>query len=148
MRRRLFGVFLLTQLALAQTATSTQIKLPCAYSGAVLRDDSGRIVAATSAQLKTRATRKEDVSVSLLGRVDFKATFAYDVLIGPAGNIICLKRTKGFPAADAEVEKAVRQWKFTPAEKNGKSIASVGTLEFYLCNMNCGAEGRSSSLLN
>lgn len=139
------GVLLLAQLLPAQ---SGQPKPPCAYSGAMLRDANGKIVSFTSAELKSRATRKVDVSVAFMGNLDFKATFTYEVLVGPAGNVICIKRAHGFPKADAEVEKSVRQWKFKPADKDGKAVASMGVMDFYLCNIDCGKEGRSISLLD
>jgi len=146
MKKRVqLGVLLLAQLSLGQTA---QPKLPCAYSGAILRADNGKIITFTSPEMKSRATRKVDVSVTLMGKVDFKATFVFEVLVGATGNIICLKRVSGFPAADAEVEKSLRQWKFKPAEMNGRPVASTGTMQFYLCNIECGQGGRSITLLN
>lgn len=146
MRKRIqLGVLLLAQLSPAQTA---QPQLPCAYSGAILRDENRKIVSFTSPEMKSRATRKVDVSVLLMGKVDFKATFIFEVLVGPTGNVICLKRTSGFPPADAEVEKSLRQWKFKPADMNGKPVASLGTIQFYLCNIDCGQAGRSITLLN
>lgn len=146
MKKRVqLGVLLLAQLSLGQTA---QPKLPCAYSGAILRDDNGKIITFTSPEMKSRATRKVDVSVTLMGKVDFKATFLFEILVGPTGNIICLKRVSGLPVADAEVEKSLRQWKFKPAEMNGRPVASMGTMQFYLCNIDCGQGGRSITLLN
>lgn len=146
MKKRVqLGVLLLAQLSLGQSA---QPKLPCAYPGAILRDDNGKIIFFTSPEMKSRATRKVDVSVTLMGTVDFKATFLFEILVGPTGNVICLKRVTGFPAADVEVEKSLRQWKFKPAEMNGKPVASIGTMQFYLCNIDCGQGGRSITLLN
>jgi len=139
------GILLLAQLSLGQTA---QPKLPCAYSGAILRDDNGQIVSFTSPQMKSRATRKVDVGVAFMGSLDFKATFMYQVLVGPTGNVTCIKRITGLPVADAEVEKAVRQWKFKPVDKNGKPVASMGVMEFYLCNISCGKEGTRYSIVD
>jgi hypothetical protein len=146
MKKRVqLGVLLLTQLSLGQTA---QPKLPCAYSGAILRDDNGKIITFTSPEMKSHATRKVDVSVTFMGHLDFKATFMYQVLVGPTGNVICIKRITGLPVADAEVEKAVRQWKFKSVDKNGKPVASMGVMEFYLCNISCGKEGTRYSIVD
>jgi Gram-negative bacterial TonB protein C-terminal len=135
-----FGVVLLAQFSLAQATP------PCAHPGEMLRDESGKTVRFTSAQMKTRATRKVDAD-GLMRSLDFRGTVLIETLISPTGDVACAKNVYGHPVVAAEVEKAVRKWKFKPVKKDGKPVASLGLLEFYLCNIGCGKEGMSMSLL-
>jgi hypothetical protein len=141
----IFGLVLLTQVAFAQTA---QTNLPCDYSGDILPDKTGKPVRFTSNEMKARATRKVDIGSGFMGHRDFSTTFLLEVLVGPTGKVVCTRRFLDFPLADAEVEKAVRQWEFRPAKHNGKAFASLGLLQFRLCNTSCGKQGMSMSLLH
>lgn len=140
----LFSLVVMPQVAPAQTASG---ELPCSYYGELLRDDAGNLLRFTFQQMKARATHKVDISPGFMGYRDFRATIILKVLVGANGKVLCTKSVLEFPVADAEVEKAVRQWKFKPARKNGKPVASLGLLRFYLCNISCGKEGMSMSLL-
>lgn len=141
----LLGTVLLSQLGLAQISSS---ELPCSYSGELLRDKAGKTVRFTSDEMNARATRKIDINSGFMGYLDFRAIFLLEVLVGPTGKVVCTKSLHGFPPADAKVGKALQQWEFKPANQGGKPVASLGLLEFYLCNINCGEQGMSMSLLH
>jgi GH25 family lysozyme M1 (1,4-beta-N-acetylmuramidase) len=136
------GLLLITHVAMAQTVNN----LPCAYSGDVMQDEAGKPFHFTSKQMKKRATHRVDVS-GFMRNADFHGTVLVEVLVAPTGEVACATSVYGHPIVAAEVEKAVRQWTFKPVEKDGKRLASVGLLEFYLCNISCGKKGISMSLL-
>jgi len=138
-----YASLILATLCLAQTVAP---KLPCAFSGELLRDAKGNIVRFSSDEMKRRATHKVDVS-DFMKQFDIKGTAVVDVLVGPSGEIVCLTTLIGHPIIQVEVEKTLRSWTFEPAKAADKPVAYRGLLEFTLCNINCGKEGIHMSLL-
>jgi hypothetical protein len=130
----------------ALVAGQSSDKLPCDYSGELLRKANGVIVRLGSDDMKQRATYKRDIS-DFMRRTDFRDTHFLEILVGPSGNVLCAKTVSGLPVASVEVENAVRAWTFQPAKKNGKPVAYVGFLEFFLCNTSCGKQGFSMSIV-
>ena len=122
------------------------VRTPCEYSGGLLRRDDGQVARFESDDMKKRATRKMDIS-GFLKQVDIKGTAVIDVLVGPTGEVVCAKTLLGHPIIRAEVEKAVRAWRFKPETVSAKPVAYLGRLEFYLCNISCGEQGVSMTLL-
>lgn len=96
--------------------------------------------------MKQRATRKADVG-KILKQTDIKGTVIIDVLVGPSGKVFCVKTLYGHPIIRADVEKALHAWTFKPAKMNGEPVAYLGRLEFLLCNISCGDQGTSMTLL-
>jgi hypothetical protein len=96
--------------------------------------------------MKRRATKRVDISGSLK-QLDLRGTVVVDVLVGPDGNVICAKVVHGLPMLLTGVGEAVRQWTFRPVNENNVPVAYVGRLDFTLCNIGCGKEGSSMSLL-
>jgi hypothetical protein len=135
--------FVLACLSFGQSATP---KLPCDYSGELLRDAKGRIVMFPSDEMKRRAVHKVDVS-DAVKQFDIKVTVVVDVLIGPSGEVVCMKTPAGHPILQAQLEKALNSWTFKPAQAGDRPIAYRGLLEFALCNISCGEEGINMSLL-
>jgi hypothetical protein len=145
--KNLTGVRVAVLLALAASvAGQSSAKLPCDYSGKLLRKDTGEIVRLQSDEMKQRATHKADIG-DFMRRTDFRDDHVIEVLVGPSGNVLCAKTVSGLPVASVEVEKAVSAWTFQPAKKNGESVAYVGFLEFFLCNTSCGERGFSMSIV-
>ncbi|MGA9069414.1 MAG: hypothetical protein WB424_04100 [Terracidiphilus sp.] len=122
------------------------LKPPCEFSGDLLRNDAGKPVLFSSEEMKQRATHKIDL-VGLIKQLDFRSTMIVEVLVGTSGDVICTKTLSGISLARKPVEDALRQWKFKPVEKSGKSIAYLGQIDFILCNMDCGDEGFGITLL-
>jgi hypothetical protein len=143
---RRLNSFLLIAFAASAVGQTGSVQLPCDYSGKLLRNDKGEIVRFTSDEMKGRATHKADVG-GLMQRTDIKATIIVDVLVDPSGKVLCEKTLNGHPIIRDEVEKALRVWTFKPSKKNGEPVAYVGRLEFFLCNINCGEQGFSMTLL-
>jgi len=96
--------------------------------------------------MKRRAVHKVDVS-DFMKQVDIKGQFLLDVLVGPSGEVICVKTLTGHPILQVEVEKALRSWTFESAKVGGHAVAYLGRLEFTLCNISCGKEGIHMSIL-
>jgi hypothetical protein len=120
--------------------------LPRDFSEKLLRTRDGESVWFTSNQMKKRATRRVDIS-PLLRQADIKGTAIVDIVVNPSGAAVCVKSLVGHPMIRLEVEKAVKNWTFTPANMEGKPIAYAGEMEFSLCNSSCGDEGPSMTLL-
>lgn len=127
-------------------AGQSGLKLPCDYSGNMLRKPTGDIIRFNSEEMKARATRKVDIS-DFMKRVDLKGTAIIDVLVGPSGDVVCAKTLLGHPIFSGEVEKAVHAWTFKPEKVNGEAVAYVGRMQFYLCNISCGDQGISMSIV-
>ena len=70
-----------------------------------------------------------------------------DILVGTSGEVVCAKSLIRHPIIRGPVETALRSWQFKPAELEGKPVAYLGRLEFTLCNISCGKEGPSMTLL-
>lgn len=96
--------------------------------------------------MKQRATSKEDLS-AFMKQLDFRSTMVLNVLVSDSGEVACVKTISGIPMARKPTEEAVRHWKFRVATTAGKPVAYMGWLEFTLCNINCGSEGYSVTLL-
>ncbi len=96
--------------------------------------------------MKSRATHKVDLS-NFIRQLDISGNAVVDVLVGPSGEVVCMKTTATLPLIRPEVEKALGSWRFKPAEVNGRPVAYVGRLQFTLCNILCGDEGNSMTLL-
>jgi Gram-negative bacterial TonB protein C-terminal len=137
------GLFSLASVAVGQTPSP---KIPCDFSGELLRTRQGRIVRYTSDEMKQRATHKVDVN-GFIKQADIKGTAIVDILVGTSGEVVCAKSLIGHPIIRGPVETALRSWQFKPAELEGKPVAYLGRLEFTLCNISCGKEGPSMTLL-
>jgi hypothetical protein len=96
--------------------------------------------------MKERAIHKVDVS-GFMGRTDIRGSATIDVLVAPTGKVFCEKTLDGAPIIRDEVEKALRAWTFKPSKMNGEPVAYVGRMEFFLCNISCGEQGFSMTLL-
>jgi hypothetical protein len=137
------AIVLLAGVAFAQPETT----LPCAYSDVVLRKSGGKIALLTSDEMKARATHKQDIS-GAIKQVDIKGTTIVDVLVAPDGHVVCTKCIIGHPIIQKAVEDALRQWKFTPKELEGKRVAYMGRMVFSLCQISCGDSGPSMTIVN
>jgi len=134
-------------LAVAASAVGqSSVKLPCDYSGRLLRKDNGEIVRFESEDMKGRATRKAEIG-GFAKQADIKGTVIIDLLVGPSGEVVCEKTSLGHPIIGTEVEKAVRAWTFKPEKVNGDAVAYLGRMEFHLCNISCGEQGISMSIV-
>ena len=142
--RTVFPVALLMFCGLA--AGQTNIKLPCEYGGELLRQSQHKIKLFTSDEMKARATHKQDI-FGMIKQADIKGTAIVDVLVGPDGQVVCTKSLTGHPMVRASVEDALRRWKFSPAEVDGKRVAYLGRMEFTLCNISCGESGPSMTIV-
>jgi hypothetical protein len=120
--------------------------LPCDLSEKLLRDHDGKLLWFTSDQMKKRATHRVDIG-PVLKQADIKDTAIVDIIVNPSGTVACVKSLIGLPMVRLEVEKALRGWMFTSASMEGKPVAYVGEIEFSLCNLSCGEEGPSMTLL-
>jgi hypothetical protein len=127
-------------------AQSMPHPLPCDFSGKLLQNQDGEALWFTSDQMKKRATRKVDIS-PLLKQADIKGTAVVDIIVSPSGAVVCVKSLFGHPMIRLEVEKALKNWTFTPASMEGKPVAYLGQMEFGFCNLSCGTEGPSMTLL-
>ena len=110
--------FVLCGLAAAQTS----VKPPCEYGGELLHQSQHKIKLFTSDEVKARATHKQDI-FGAIKQADIKGTAIVDVLVGPDGQVVCTKSLTGHPMVRASVEDALRKWKFSPAEMDGKRVA-------------------------
>ena len=133
----------LSSVALGQTSSAG---LPCKFSGELLRTPGGKAVWYTSDEMKDRATHKVELS-GFIRQADIKGTAIVEVLVGTSGEVVCLKSLARHPLIRVEVEKALKSWTFKRAEVNGRPVAYLGRLEFTLCNILCGDQGPSMTLL-
>jgi TonB-like protein len=136
------ALFILCELGSAQTS----IKPPCEYGGELLRQSQHQIKLFTSDEMKARATHKQDI-VGMIKQADIKGTAIVDVLVGPDGQVVCTKSLTGHPMVRVSVEDALRKWKFSPAEVDGRRVAYLGRMEFTLCNISCGESGPSMTIV-
>jgi hypothetical protein len=97
--------------------------------------------------MKKRAIHKVDIDPAIMGRLDFSSIIVLEIGAAPDGSVVCTRTLAGFAPASAEVDKAVRQWRFKPVKVDGKWSAMTGVLQFRLCNINCGKD-MSMSVLN
>jgi hypothetical protein len=137
---------LLLALGTFAVGQTSSVQPPCDYSGKLLRSGKGEIVPFTSDEMKERATHKADVG-GLMKRTDIRGTVIVDILVDPAGKVFCEKTLDGHPIIRDEVEKAWRAWTFKPSKMNEEPVAYLGRLEFFLCNIGCGEQGVSMTLL-
>jgi hypothetical protein len=121
-------------------------QLPCDFSGEVPRTKQGNAVQYTSAEMKLRATRRVDLS-GFIKQADMRGTAIVDVLVGASGQVVCMKNSTSHLLIRVEVERALKSWTFRAAEVKGRRVAYLGRLEFTLCNILCGEQGPSMTLL-
>jgi hypothetical protein len=95
--------------------------------------------------MNSRAVQKVDVG-GLVKSAEVNGTIVTDLLVSASGSVVCVKSRKAHPLLQVEVEKALRQWTFRAAQRSGKSFAYLGTLQFRLCNINCGPQGTSMTI--
>ena len=120
--------------------------LTCEYSGALLRDFSGAIVQFKSDEMKAKATIKQDVDQSVK-QIEAKGSVVLDLVVDADGHVVCSRTLVGIPILSRPIQEAVRHWTFAPAEQDGKSVGYTGLLQFALCNMSCGDEGHSMTIV-
>jgi hypothetical protein len=143
---RLRAILPAALLALCEVAMGqTKFKAPCEYGGELLHQSQGRIRVFTSDEMKARATYKQDIS-GLIKQADFKGTAIVDVLVAPDGHVVCTRSLIGHPMVRVSVQDALRKWKFSPAEMDGRRVAYVGRMEFTVCNI-CGESGPSMTII-
>jgi hypothetical protein len=141
-----FIIGTLLSLATVAVGQTSARRLPCDYSGDLLRTREGKVVWYTSGELKKRATNKVEVD-GAWREWDISVTVFVELLISPSGKVECIKTLEGHPLVRADVERALRLWTFQRADVDGKPIAYLGFLEFVLCNLGCGPRGPSMTLL-
>jgi hypothetical protein len=146
MRLILFLCALLLIASFAQGQASS-IKLPCDFSGDLLRTGQGQVVIFTSDEMKARAIHKVDLDEGILRQADFRSTVIVEVLVGASGKVVCAKSLAGILMARRPVEKALQSWTFKPRKQEGKPVAYLGQLDFMLCNADCGEEPFGVTLL-
>ena len=129
--------------ALAEDALA---RLSCGYTGELLRTDAGGLVEFSSNEMKSRAIRKVDLTGPVTN-LDVRDTAIAEMVVGPSGVVACMRVVSMHPMLQAEVEKALKSWTFKRAEVKGRPVAYLGHLEFRLCNILCGKEGMSMTLL-
>ncbi len=128
--------------ALAEDALA---RLSCGFTGELLRTDAGGLVEFNSNEMKSRAIRKVDLTGPVTN-LDAADTAIAEMVVGPSGDVVCM-RVVAMDLVQAEVEKALRSWTFKRAEMKGRPVAYLGHMEFRACNLSCGKEGMSMSLL-
>jgi hypothetical protein len=109
-------------------------KLPCDFSGDLLRNQQGQVAIFTSDEMKARAVHKVDLDAPYLEMAHFQGTIVVEVLVGATGEVVCTKNLSGLELVRKPVEAALRSWTFKPEKHNGKPIAYLGQLDFMLCN--------------
>jgi len=128
------------------TAQPKPRPLPCSFSGRLLGNHDGEPSWFTSDQMKKRAMRRVDIG-PLLKQADIKGTAIVDITVNRSGTVACVKSLPGHPMIRLEIEKALKNWTFTPANVEGEPVAYLGEMEFSLCNISCGEKGPSMTLL-
>jgi len=126
--------------------TKERPHLPCEYLGTVSRNYPNTAFAMSSDAIKQRATKRVDLSGPVKQR-DIRGTVGVDVLVGIDGNVVCVQGFYGHPMLLKDVEEGVQKWRFKPLKENNTPVAYVGKLYFALCNIACGEEGSSMTLL-
>ena len=121
-------------------------KLPCEFSGDLLRESTGKLILFSSDEMKQRATHKVDLT-GFIKQMDFRSTMIVEILVGISGEVVCTKTLSGISLARKPVEDALRSWKFKPTMQDGKPIAYLGQLDFILCNSYCEEKDRGVTLL-
>jgi len=121
-------------------------QLPCEFSDALLRTEKGEVVRFSSDEMKARAVHKVDVGRPIQ-QADIKGTIVVDILVGPAGQVHCMQSRIRHPLIQAGVLQALESWVFKRAEMDGRPVGYLGSLEFRLCNINCGDQGPTMTLL-
>jgi len=124
----------------------TGVSVPCAYRAPLLRGAGGELTVFSSSEMKGRATHKVELG-GFLRQADIKGTAVVDVLVGPAGEVVCLRVHAAHPLIRTGVEKTLKSWTFELATVQSKPVAYLGRLEFNLCNILCGEQGPSMTLL-
>lgn len=124
----------------------TKFVAPCNYGGKLLHESPGKTKLFTSDEMKAKATYKEDISGPIM-QWDIKGTATVDVLVAPNGHVVCTKSLYGHPMIRKSVEDALRKWKFSAVEIDGRHVAYVGRMEFTLCDILCGDSGPSMTIL-
>ena len=132
--------------AVSVAAQTKSPSLPCAFDGAVLRRADGGIARFDSDSMKRRATHKTDVP-DFIKQIDVKGTVVAQVLVAPSGKVICAQSLVGPPILAKPTEKALKTWTFKPEKQGGKRVAYLGILQFSMCNISCGDEGISMTLM-
>jgi hypothetical protein len=140
------AIVLFPCLSITQTSLkSVEPQLPCSFKGDLFRVKN-KAKWFNAAEMKDRAVEKVDVG-RVLKNMDVNATVIASVLVASDGRVECLKIiSPDFAPVVAEVDKALRQWKFKPMVQDGKRVLYVGWLEFQFCRIGCG-EGKSSVTL-
>lgn len=144
--RLLRTIAVIVTLSGSALASKERPHLPCEYSGTVSRKYPNTALALRSDAMKQRATKKVDIS-GPAKQADIRGTVIVEVLVGPDGNVVCAKGVYGHPMLLSAVEDAVRLWKFKPITQNKAPIAYVGQIDFTLCNIGCGPQETSMTLL-
>ncbi len=139
-------IVLFLALSCVSLGTKERPHLPCEYSGKVSRKYPNTSFAMRSEAMKQRATKRVDFS-GPAEQADIRGTVGVDVLVGSDGSVVCVKGFYGHPMVLKDVEEAVRLWKFKPLKEYDLPVAYVGKLYFDLCNIGCGKEGPSMTLL-
>jgi hypothetical protein len=125
-------------LGLGVAAPSASQVLPCEPSGGL------RL---STEQLRKRAVREVDLS-GPVRQLDVKGVAVLDVWVDVSGDVQCAKVIHTIhPMVGTEIEKAVRQWKFRPLEVAGERKPFGGLLQFRICNISCGEEGFSTTIV-
>lgn len=133
-------------LCLVVHGQAAQPKMPCAFNGKLLRDPDGRIVRYESDEMKKRATAKVDLK-GFVKKLDIRTAVLVDVLVAGSGEVVCTKSLAGLQIARKPTEDAIQSWRFKTATADGEPVAYLGWLEFTLCNISCGDDGPSMTLL-
>lgn len=133
-------------LCLLAHGQATQAKMPCAFNGTLLRNLEGRIVRYESDEMKGRATAKVDLK-GFVKQLDIRTVVLVDVLVGGSGEVVCIKSLAGLHIVLKPTEDAIKSWRFKTVTTNGEPVAYLGRLQFTLCNISCGEEGPSMTLL-
>ena len=139
------AVIVVKSLSVLAAARSKARPLPCSFLGELLHNDKGQPIWFTSDQMKKKAVYRADVS-SLLKQADIKGTAIVDVLVNSSGEVACVNLS-GHPMIRVEVEKPLKKRTFKPASQGGYTVAYLGEMEFKFCNISCGDDGPSMTLL-
>lgn len=99
------------------------------------------------AEMKQRATVKADVN-GFVKQMDIRTVVVVSVLVNPSGQVVCAKSKSGSAMVQKPVETALRSWRFKPATFKGRPVAYLGLMQFTLCNILCGEDAPSMTLLN
>lgn len=126
-------------------AQRSPLKLPCPFSGDILRASDGGFAVLTSDDMKHKALHRVEISASAK-QWDVKGTVIVEVLVGGDQSVLCVKPISGPMQLLAPVADAVRSWHFMGILVDGKKVAYFGRMEFRLCNILCGDAGPSMTI--